>query len=550
MIKILRRIYKFLLPEERKTSYKVIATIIINTLLDFISLAALLPILYYLLEGMENRMENIKAVLLFSAIAIFIILVKCLISTKISLYQNRFFLSIYKRLSQSLYASYYDRGLLFIREQGSNRLDYQVNSYCYAFSYALLAPIASILGEGLLLLLVTVVLLAYAPLTAVILIMAFIPFMLIYTLVIRKRVKIYGEKIQKAKREQFRLVSETFQGYSELKVNNAFGQFSDNFAEGNENISQYHMKMIKLTRFPLMLSELTIVAGLVLLVLFGQGDITLLIGTFAIAAFRLLPAMRSILSGWTEIHNSLFILETLEEGMSGYSTENKEEETEINFEKGITLRNVSYTYPNGENVLNDFNAYIAKGEQVGFSGYSGAGKSTLFNLILGFLKPDSGEILIDDTPLDKSNQNSWLHKVGYVSQDVFVFNGTITENITIGCNDVDTKRVHKILSDVCLISWVDTLPDGMNTLLGERGCNLSGGQRQRIGIARSLYRNIEVLLMDEATSSLDDETEAEIITTLERLKKQYTSLTILSIAHRKSSLVQCDRIINLGKNEQ
>ena len=540
MNQILHRISALLLPEERKKSLRVVVSILVNTLLDFISLAALLPVLYFLLEGMENN----HAALWFCGLAIGVILLKCIVSTWLIRFQNKFLLDLYKRLSFSLYSSYYHRGLLFIREQGTNRLDYEVNVFCYAFSQSLLAPMAVVLGEGLLVLIVVGVLLFVAPFTAFILAVAFLPFLWTYTQVIRKRVKEYGEIEQTAKRAQYKLVGETFQGFSELKVSNAFQNFSTQFLDGIQKISDYRLKMITLMRLPLLLSELSVVIGLVLLVLWGEGDVKILIGIFAVAAFRLLPALRSILAGWTQIQNSLYILESIEDGLKDKVLSHEEEVKELIFDKEILLNDISYAYPNGEQILSHFNACIRKGEQIGFSGYSGAGKSTLFNLLLGFLSPDSGTITIDGVALTEHTQAAWLKQVGYVSQEVFLFNGTLAENIAIGCEVVDRKRIRNILADVSLLNWFNTLPEGLDTVLGERGCKLSGGQRQRIGIARALYQEINVLLLDEATSSLDDATETEIMDTLFRLKKQYKSLTILSIAHRKSSLVQCDRIMS------
>ena len=541
MFKIIHRIYTFLLPEERKTAMRVVITILVNTLMDFISLATLMPVLYYLLEGMENN----RAALLFCGLSISVVVLRCILSTWFIRFQNRFLLKLYKRLSLTLYSSYYNRGLLFIREHGANKLDYEVNVFCYAFSQSLLAPMAVIMGDGLLLILVVSVLLVYAPITAGILAAAFIPFMIFYTHFIKKRVKMYGELEQTAKREQYKLVAETFQGYSELKVSNAFDLFSANFEEGTHKISQYRLKMATLARLPLLLSELSVVVGLAFLVMWGQGDIKILVGIFAVAAFRLLPAMRSILSGWTQIQNSIFILEALEEGIKDYCPQAEETDENLSFKKDIVLKDISYSYPNGEEVLHNFNIQIRKGEQIGFSGYSGAGKSTLFNIMLGFIRPTSGEVIIDETPLTLKTQKAWLKLIGYVSQEVFLFNGTLAENITIGCKEIDKERINQILSDVSLLNWVKALPDGIDTILGERGCKVSGGQRQRIGIARALYRKIDVLFLDEATSSLDDTTEAEIMETLQKLKKQYESLTILSIAHRRSSLAQCDRIIKL-----
>lgn len=211
---------------------------------------------------------------------------------------------------------------------------------------------------------------------------------------------------------------------------------------------------------------------------------------------------------------------------------------------------LSYVYPGGEEVLKDLDLCIRKGEYVGFRGYSGVGKSTLFNLLLGFLKPTTGKVCVDDTILTSEVQASWLRKVGYVPQDVYIFQGTLAENIALGCKDVNRERILQMLEQVSLGKWIQTLENGIDTQLGEVGGRLSGGQKQRIGIARALYKNIDVLLLDEATSALDNKTEGEVNETLGELKRTYERLTILSIAHRESSLAYCDRVITLEKEDE
>ena len=159
-----------------------------------------------------------------------------------------------------------------------------------------------------------------------------------------------------------------------------------------------------------------------------------------------------------------------------------------------------------------------------------------------------GEILIDGVPLSPENRKNWLKNIGYVPQDVFIFNGTIAENIALGYKDIDFQKVNKVLEMVSLADWTDSLPEGVQSTLGEGGGKLSGGQKQRIGIARALYKGASVLLLDEATSSLDNNTEREINEMLQELKKEIPDLTILSIAHRESTLTYCNRIINLEEN--
>jgi ABC-type multidrug transport system fused ATPase/permease subunit len=218
---------------------------------------------------------------------------------------------------------------------------------------------------------------------------------------------------------------------------------------------------------------------------------------------------------------------------------------DISFEDSITIRNLTYGYDAGAPVLDGFNCLIRKGEYVGFNGYSGVGKSTLFNLLLGFLKPQTGEVCVDAIPLTSENKTAWLGKIGYVQQDVFIFQGTLAENVALGYKHIDKEKVNRILKQVCLEPWAIELPQGIDTPMGEYGKRLSGGQRQRIGIARALYKEAEIILLDEATSALDNHTEMEINSMLAGLRKIYTGLTILSIAHRESSLSYCDRIITI-----
>ena len=540
-MKILKRIYRLLQAEERKRLIQMAVTVFFSALLNFAGLAVLLPILYFLLEEGDKD----EAALFFCVLAIAFILLKSFISTLITRFQNQCLLSFYRRLSFSLFSSYYHRGLLFIREQGSNKLRYETNAICYGFSHSLLAPICRIAGDLLLITFVTTALLIWNGTTVLILLVSFIPFMCFYFFGVKKRVMKYGTDDMNVKREQAKIVSEAFNGYVEVKVNGAFPTLQRSFLEGMDKISHNRMKLDMLLRLPMLLSELSVICGLTILVVFAQGDVTMLVGIFAVASFRLLPALQSILNGWTQIHNAIHCLDVLEEGLKDYQENNDEEEQEISFEREIEMNGICYAYPGGEFILKDFDARIGKGEYVGFCGTSGVGKSTLFNLIIGLIEPQSGEITIDGVPLSRKTCSSWMKQIGYVPQEVFIFNGTLAENIALGCEQIDHPLIEDILEKVSLGKWVKSLPKGTDTVLSEAGCELSGGQKQRIGIARALYKRVSVLLLDEATSALDNQTEKEINRTLQQLKEKSEGLTILSIAHRESSLAFCDRIITI-----
>ena len=541
---MIRKVLSLLNNDERKQGIKVTGSIFIVALLDFVGLASLLPILYYLLEGGGNK----YAALYFSILAVVVIVSKGVISTFLTRFQSKYLLGLYKRLSFNLYSNYYNNGLLFIREKGYSTLGHSVNFMCYTFSERILSPLMRMAGETLLILLVTIALLIYDWRTIVVLYLCFLPFMILYITVVRKRVKRYGEQEYEAKKQQARIVADTFRGYTELEINNAFPTLQESFLKGMDEVTRNRINMETVQMFPRFLSELAIVIGLVIMVILGGENARMLVGIFAVSAFRLLPALRGLMSGYTQIQNSLPCLKVIEEGLDIKGDDTVNQEREIAFEKDITISNLSFDY--GEKRI-DFGTYtISKGEYVGFCGYSGVGKTTLFNLILGFLSPQQGNILIDGTPLGSNNRKAWLKHIGYVPQEVFVFNGTLAENIALGFKDIDKEKVARTLDMVALSDWAAGLPDGLESTLGEGGGKLSGGQKQRLGIARALYKGAKVLLLDEATSALDNNTEKEINIMLDNLRAKYNGLTVLSIAHRESTLAYCSRIINLENDEK
>ena len=540
---MLKEIYHLLLPSERRMGMRVIMAVFFSALLNFAGLAALIPVLLFLIEEKEEKGEA----LLFCLLAVGFILFKNVLVMGLSRFQNYFLLSLYKRLSFSLFSSYYHRGLLFISRLGSTRLGYEVNYVCYAFSMSLLSPLLNMTADVLLILLVTAVLLVYAPMTVLMLYLAFFPFMLMYIFGIKRRIRYYGKKELLARREQTRIVTEAYKGYAELEVNHAFPSLQHSFLKGLDTISFCRLKLETVYHLPLCLSELSVVIGLTLLALSGTGNVKALVGIFAVGAFRLLPALRESLSAWTQIQNSVFCLRIIKAGMEDlFSTFEEKPTAGLSFEKEIAISNLSYTYPEGKRVLKEFDCTIRKGEYIGVRGSSGIGKSTLFNLLLGFLKPDGGEIRIDGVLLSAENRKLWHRRIGYVPQGVFILDGTLAENVALGCCDFSKEKVKRILRQVRLDEWVDELPLGIDTLLGESGARLSGGQKQRVGIARALYKEADILLLDEATSALDTATECEINEMICGLRNDYRGLTVLSIAHRESSLALCNRIITLN----
>jgi ABC-type bacteriocin/lantibiotic exporter with double-glycine peptidase domain len=254
------------------------------------------------------------------------------------------------------------------------------------------------------------------------------------------------------------------------------------------------------------------------------------------------------MSSWSTIRYNLYTIDTMAEIDRQSATLESHDTERLNLQSTIELRDVTFTFDDASKpTIENLSLSIKKGERIGIQGASGIGKTTLFNLMLGLYKPTSGSILIDNTPLSAENIRKWQNAVGYVSQSVFITEGTIAENIAFGCrhNEIDMQRIKEVIESADLKEFVDGLESGIDTRIGEQGSRLSGGQRQRIGIARALYKGCDVLLFDEATSSLDNHTEHNINQSIEQLSAQNKSLTIVIIAHRDSSIKYCDRIFTL-----
>lgn len=279
------------------------------------------------------------------------------------------------------------------------------------------------------------------------------------------------------------------------------------------------------------------------------------LGVLALAAFRLMPSANRIISLATSIKYIIPTFFSLEEDLKE-SIERKESIEKIVsykysvFNKSIDITNISFKYPSTQKyVLFNLSFSICKGDFVGVIGSSGVGKTTFIDILLGLLVPTSGKIEVDGKNI-YDDIRVWQSNIAYVPQNIYLIDASIRENIALGVDekDIDDEKIQKVLVASELSSFIEDLPEGVYSGVGERGVKLSGGQRQRIGIARALYQEPEILILDEATSALDNLTEKNIIDTILKLKGQ---ITIIAVAHRLTTLEQCDFKVRLqnGKAE-
>ena len=534
-----------LLPEkQRKRGVWVAFSVLLRAILDFAGVAALIPILLVVVKQGGGRGMMLA---LCGAVLLFVLLKNALV-VFLARVQSRYQLEIYREFSRRMFTNYYHRGLLFLKGKSSVQLGHEVNYVCYMFSSCVLAPVFRMAGEAVLVLLMVTALVAWEPLAGFLLCASFLPLAGLYVGLVRRRLRRYGMEELEARRKQSRTVVEAYRGYAELEIARAFHTSLASFDQGMEFIVHNRLRMEVYQLFPSFLSEIAVVAGLALLIGTGSGDLGLVSGVFAVAAFRLIPAVRAVLNSWVTLQNASHTMTVVEEGIAVVNDELQESlssELPFDFKHTLELRGLEFAFPDGHTLFSGLDLVISRGERIGIRGTSGSGKSTLFNLMLGFFTPTSGEILIDGRKLTSANRSEWHKLVGYVPQEIFIIEGTLADNIALGQPQVDRTKVMQVLEQVQLKEWIDELSQGLDTPLGEYGSRLSGGQKQRIGIARALYKEAEVLFFDEATSALDHKTEQEINHALETVSLRHRELTLIVIAHRESSLAFCDRIFDL-----
>lgn len=258
--------------------------------------------------------------------------------------------------------------------------------------------------------------------------------------------------------------------------------------------------------------------------------------------FRLMPGLNRVLNMLNAFKATIPFIERVS---NEYATQGVcaryEDCPDFTFNACITIQNVTYLYPHTDRIILDYvSLTLKKGESIGIIGETESGKSTFVDLLLGLLQPTSGEILVDNNyPV---NAIQWHQKIGYVPQAIYLIDDTIKANIVFGDTKIDEASLKEAIDGAQLKKFINELPDGLDTVVGERGIRLSGGERQRISIARALYRNPEVLFFDEATSALDQETEKQVMETINTLR---ADRTVIMIAHRLSTLNDCDRIVKI-----
>lgn len=559
LYKVLPRLYRLRL-------WGVGVSVFVMAVLDLLGTGVLLPVLLLVLNEkvvLENKylalfydwvgFDSIQSFMFFICISVLLFsLVRVSLSARLQYKQNLRLFSISSYLSMRLYRYYYSKGYLFIKQNNSHKLINQVNSVADNLIKGYFVSYTQLLCECVVATTIFIGLIIFNIYVFLLVVMTFIPITLLYYRFSRSRIKEYGRRLYLLFPQKGKLLQQTFIGFTDMEMNNTFPESVTRYSDLLEEQNQLTVRNLLLGNSLQKVLEVAIICSVVTLIvaaqLFELPSLGVIVGVFAIAVYRVLPGIIKSTGYMFQMKANSFAIEVISDLESEESAEVVVEQNPIKFRHSIAIRDLCFSYDGKSNVFSHYSLEINKGDFIGFRGESGSGKSTLFHLILGFLKPESGGIYIDDELLSADKLVSWRSRIGYVSQQLFMIEGTLLDNIVMAGSSnsqPDMERIEHVLRLASLDHFVKTLSKGVHTSVGEGGSLLSGGQRQRLGIARALYKKAEILMFDEATSSLDENTEHSINESIVRLSEECPGLTLLVISHRPESLSICRKIVDI-----
>lgn len=561
------KIYSILNLKQIRRCSIIIVAMILGAILEAIGIGAILPLISIMgnpdfltvypkvtkYAGIFGIMTHIQ----FIITATFLLLILYIIKNIYLAWQNKIQIDFAVQnqiyYSEELLTEYLQKPYLYHLNHNTATLLRNVNSGGVIVFSLIMVSMFTLLTEIITAVTIWLMLVMIDAFTAII-VAGFIGSLLYFIIKgFRKKITEQGKIQNEYSALYIKCINQSLGAIKETKVSCKEEFFLDAFRKAYFEYGKANGKFLFMNQLPRMLIETIIVCGLLLLIItklmLGNQpeEIVPLLGVLALAAFRLMPSANRIVNLsngirfqmplFNELYEDLLIIKN--KGAKETETCLQKPESRMDFENVVSVEELSFAYPEIEKqVLNNISFSIPKGKFVGIVGPSGAGKTTFVDILLGLLAPSKGKISVDGKNI-YDDIRTWQANLAYVPQSIYLIDGTIRENIALGVDEkeINDALINKVLQMAELYDFVQELPAGIDTTVGERGVKLSGGQRQRIGIARALYYQPQVLVLDEATSALDNETEKSITDTILKLKGQ---ITIIAVAHRLTTLAQCD----------
>lgn len=555
----------FLLPDSFKTkAVRLWLMMVSGALLEMMGIGLVIPVITVLTQpdvllrnstvaglyqyvGRPSQQALVVAIMLLLLSAY---LFKNLFLAFLAWKQSKFIFSLQQTLSTKLFATYLRQPYSFHLQRNSAHLVRNLQGEMAMFINAALTPSIFVLAELLVVLGLFVMLMLIEPIgtTAIFGILLLAGWL--YQHVTKIRVSDWGRQRIIHEGARIKQLHHGLGGVKDVKLLGREADFLNQYNTHTKLSMKMNQRQAVMQQLPRLWLELLAISALsVLLISMSFQGKTILTGLptlalFTAVSFRLMPSANRIISAIQQLRFGMPVVELLHKELNLPNEIPNVDIKPVPFQSSLILQKVSYSYPSSnKNAIHDISLTISQGAMVGFIGESGSGKSTLIDIILGLLKPTTGSIMVDGVNIQE-NLRSWQSQIGYVPQSIYLMDDTLRRNVAFGLadEDIDDEAVKSALKSAQLDTFVNSLADGVETVVGERGIRLSGGQKQRIGIARALYHNPTILVLDEATSALDNETETDVMSAVESLHKEKT---VLIVAHRLSTIEKCDVVYRM-----
>ena len=554
-----RLLWALLHSSERKALSGLFILMLVGTLLETASVALLVPVLAVLTSSnseiklpfgtiQTNLDQN---VLIWSVIigVLFLYIVKNVFLGFSVWIQRGYLTRLSARIASQILESYIRQPFSFHLRKNSSTLIRNTQDASVIMGGGI-EPLLTLVSEGLIVSALLVVLVVVEPIGTFLVVGVLLLATLAFHKMSDRKLQDWGTRRQFEKGRIIRTIQQSLGAIKDIQVLNREDWFIEEHNSHQIKDQTLLRRIITVQSLPRLWLEVMAIGGLTGLVgvMLSSGhpanEIVPVVGLFAATAFRVLPSINKIVGSKQQLKVSRTAIETIYGDLHLPVLNKQNAQIEVLRFESVSVQNLTFNYEGiSDSVLNNVNVHIQKGEAVGFVGQSGSGKSTLIDIMLGLLEPQSGSVLINGQTIENVKR-SWQQQIGYIPQTIFLMDDSLRRNIAIGIadNQIDEVAIVEALKSAQLEDFVASLPEGLDTVVGERGVRLSGGQRQRIGIARALYHRPSVLVLDEATSSLDTETEHGVMQAVQALQGDKT---VIIVAHRLSTVEYCDRLYRL-----
>lgn len=555
---------------DKKNFSKFIILLLISGMLALLGIGAVIPFINILIHPEEvqnlpliHLLDYKQAVATCVGVLIAAYWIKNLAILMVLKKQSTFLNNFAAKIQAKLFRCYIHSPYVYHVKRSSPELVSNINVEVNQLSSGIIGQVGNLLTEVVTSTIVFIFLLFINPIFSLIVGASVVIAARVFMMQLRRKAQYYGSSRSANYRQLTQTVVQAMGGVKETKIYQKEQFFTDSVQTCTDNIAKAQSFLNVFQLMPRLLIEVVSISVIMVLMLvfvlvgYSGSQIVVLLTVFGVAAVQLLPSMNRLMQAVTSIkycmpalnkvYSEFKLSENYMEALTSKNLNKNTHNISLPFKQLLKLKNISFAY-DAAPILSGIDLEIAKGQRVAFVGASGAGKTTLVDIILGILTPSQGEIWVDDQQITRDNLTQWQSHFGYIPQMIYLYDCSLRENIAFGVasDQIDDAQVWNCLQLASLETFVKEQPDGLNAKVGENGIQLSGGQRQRIGIARALYHNPDILVMDEATAALDNQTEAEVTQALSCAEQ---GRTIITIAHRLSTIRDYDVIYVLDKGK-